>query len=77
MRRISFLVLSLAVSAMASPAIAAPPKPQPIPTEHKPLLKKWIVKSVKFDGKPSPALFGQKSGDIITIKRADSSPILS
>jgi hypothetical protein len=41
------------------------------------LLDKWIVRSVRVDGKPTPAQIGQKVGDIITIKRKDKAFVLS
>jgi hypothetical protein len=41
------------------------------------LLDKWIVRTVRIDGKPTPAQIGQKMGDIITIKRKDKAFVLS
>ena len=40
-----------------------------IPVEEQQLLDKWIVRSVKLDGKPTAAQIGQKVGDVITISR--------
>lgn len=36
---------------------------------YKTLMRKWIVRSVRRDGKPNAAQIGQKVGDVITVKR--------
>lgn len=33
------------------------------------LIDKWIVRSVKLDGKPTAAQIGQKVGDVINIRK--------
>jgi len=45
--------------------------------EEERLLDKWIVRSVRLDGRPSPAQIGQKVGDIISIERKDKALFLS
>ena len=71
------LVMTL-ILCVSSPLIAADGgKKTKIPVEEQKLLDKWIVRSVKLDGKPTAAQIGQKIGDVITIKGKDHKFYLS
>ena len=69
------MVLILCVSSHLMAADGG--KKSTIPVEEQKLLDKWIVRSVKLDGKPTAAQIGQKVGDVIAIKRKDHKFFLS
>ena len=73
MRCLALALSLLIVSPLVAKAAGKPRASQ----EQQRLLDKWIVRSVRIDGKPTAAQIGRKVGDIITIKLMGDAFVLS
>lgn len=74
MRCLAFALLLCAASPQTA-AIGAGGKSPAVQEQR--LFDKWIVRSVRIDGKPTPAQIGQKVGDIISVERKGDQFVLS